>query len=537
MTEQVQARRIFIASTSELGEERRALREEVGFYNERFGIRHGLIFVTQGSETVSPSVGRPQGRINPALRQSDYMVLMVGQRMGTPTTTSAPYLTGIEEELLEALTCLNQPSEPMRNVLLVFGPIPPDRLIDPGPQLDAALAFRDLVERSKEVLFDRYETVDRLRQLLAQQLHDWAADAGPKVAIASPTLQSRLRARNGTGMAGPSGRTSAELVTQAKHFADSGLTTQAELAFAEAAQSQEPVVLEEWAKFLRRSGQLNRAHDLNKTILGLPEVLADDGPDGWATRSRALANMGLIARKQGDLQRSRADLIEAVKSARHAGNPETLAYSLDLLGLTLTRIGLADEAAACYEEALALRPVASGPTQRAKSLLNLARLDRQRDRQASGLERVEEAISLVEDDRPVDRLTLASALAAEGHLRIQTQPEIARERLNVALSINEDLANADGFCVSSSLLAQLDLAQGAYEKARAHAEAVLEKSRISGNQESRVIGLRLLGRAAGAQGATEDAVSYLLQSLELASSLGDAHQAAASREALEALTA
>jgi hypothetical protein len=97
---------VFIASPGGLDDERKACRQTLADFNESHALRRNVAFIAHGWEDVPGALGRPQELINGYVRESDYLVMIVGDRLGSPTTVEPPFLTGIEEELVEALTCV-----------------------------------------------------------------------------------------------------------------------------------------------------------------------------------------------------------------------------------------------------------------------------------------------------------------------------------------------------------------------------------------------------------------------------------------------
>jgi tetratricopeptide (TPR) repeat protein len=321
-------------------------------------------------------------------------------------------------------------------------------------------------------------------------------------------------------------------VRWAEERASLGLTTQAEAAFARAAQNENPGELESYAKFMRRTGQLQRAFELNEQILTLPGVVVSQNPERIAVRSRALANMGLITRKQGDLRRSRELLDEAVITAREAGKDwvEALNYALDLRGITLERLGMMTEATTDFEESLIHRRDASDDDGQAKSLVNLARIARRSGDDAKVVSYLHEAIRLLGPDGPEP--ALANALASLAEALTEDSPSEAESFFNQALDINEQLKNSDGISVVSGGLAQLHIAEGDVASARRDAERAMEVSTASANREGIAVALRLMGQVEHAAGNLEASAELLDEAVSAATAIGDPNRDALARLAL-----
>ncbi len=121
------------------------------------------------------------------------------------------------------------------------------------------------------------------------------------------------------------------------------MVTQAETCYAQAVADDDPDALQQYAKFLRRRGRLDRSFEINQSLLGRSSS-AEGVPNGdqLAFNSDILANMAVIRRKQGNLPEAVDLLRQAVQSAREAGyvGRKQLAYSLEILGWSLDDLAI-----------------------------------------------------------------------------------------------------------------------------------------------------------------------------------------------------
>jgi tetratricopeptide (TPR) repeat protein len=529
---EISGRRIFLASPGGLEAERKLCRHVVSSFNDRVAYNSGVAFIVYGWEEVPGRLGRPQATINEFVRESDYLIMMVSDTLGSPTTNEPPFLTGIEEELIEALSCATSADLPMRDLLLLFKVVDKKRLPVPDRELREVLEFKNRIETSKEILFQRFESEEQLAEHVERNLREWSLPLRPKIPCTYPVLLSAIRAPDRSPMEQPPFSAPSELVAWAEEKASLGLTTQAEAAFAKAAQQERPEDLERYARFMRRTGQLQRAFELNTQILNLPDVLMGADPIKVAIRARALANMGLIKRKQGDLRISRELLDEAVQTAREAGRDgaSVLDYALDLLGITFDRLGMTQEAMTRFEQALVLRRDASDTRGEAKSLVNLARLARRSGDAAGAIDKLKRAIGLLDGDR--NEPALANALASLGETLSRESPAEAETLFKQALEINERLKNIDGISVVNRDLTLLYIAQGDVDRARKYAARTMEVSSASANREGTAVALRLLGQVEHAAGNLDGARELLKEAIDAAVIIGDPNREAVARLAL-----
>jgi hypothetical protein len=143
MASKISCLRVFIASPGGLAEERKAFREEIQDYSEAESIPRGVLFQPVGWEDTLGAVGRPQTIINEDVRDSDYLILLLWNRWGSPPDTrSSRFTSGTEEEYRIAMECYNSQDFPMRKLVMMFKSVDPQQLTDPGPQLQKVLEFR-----------------------------------------------------------------------------------------------------------------------------------------------------------------------------------------------------------------------------------------------------------------------------------------------------------------------------------------------------------------------------------------------------------
>ncbi len=518
-------RRIFLASPGYLDDIRHRVRQLVAQYNALHGWDAQVAFIVVGYEDLPMGGGRPQDLINPTIRESDYLLLLVADRLGSQTTATPPFRTGVEEELAVAAAAAQDQTTPMCDMLILFQSVEEQTLVNPTSQFRQVQAFRSSIEGSKEIGFHDFKTDDELRLRLWVQLGKWAQPLPtPKSLKSYDRLLTTLRSSAEPAMATPPSADPDEVVTWAESQASEGFVATADSAFALAVTHDKPDHLLRYARFLQGSGQLQRAFELDERVLGLASVVGNSEPEAVGHRTRALANMGLIKRKQGDLRASQRFLAEAVATGRAGGAAEHLGYALDQQGLTAARIGDLGLASQAYEEALDLRRGAQDVTGEAQSLINLARLAQQRGDEALAATHLDRAVGLLEG--PETRL-LANALASLGRLLSGTNPAKSRGLLERALALNDRLHIPDGVSVASNNLAELCLDEGDTTAALRHARRVMEVSSEAGNLEGQAVAQRLVGRVHLARGEHREAIEALGRSAALAAEQGDPGREAA----------
>lgn len=468
-------RLIFLASPGGLTEERRVCRDAVARYHATRSLDDGATFYVHAWEDVSGGVGRPQDLINPNLDACDYLLMLLGDTWGSPPGAGT-YTSGTEEEFHRTLELLADPDKPMRDILILFKTLDPERLRDPGEKLKPVMDFRAKLEASKSLMFETFDSIPSLTNAVNRKLNEWSQPLEAKVpiTITLPTEASKIS---------PDPTMSRDqLLDSARALAWDGLLMQAEAAYANAIADGDPEATLEYAKFMRRTGRLSKAQQLNRAVLENRELLISQEGDAVRYRASALANIGVIQRAEGELKDSIDSLKEAVSTARTSKQPvnDVLCYALDNYGLTLMRAGYRSESLDAFNESHKVREEFGRAAERAQSAINLGHLymaDTDHDRAARMFEEALEALTSDDDDH-----LRANALCgmAEARLRAGSVDGI-HDSLNEAIRLNQALHNSDGLSIAHALMARYYLATNTLELAEEHIRSAQEESEKSGS--------------------------------------------------------
>jgi tetratricopeptide (TPR) repeat protein len=516
MTIELSGRRVFIASPGGLEDERREIRQAIADFNERLAPHEHLAFLPCGWETVVGTVRRPQEAINAMLLEADYAIFVLRDRWGTPPGDEK-FTSGTEEEYHQVLAAIRDAACPMIDMLVIFMTVPRAQLSDPGPILTKVLEFRATVEREKVLLYNAVDSIAELRQRVDSALVDWARPKQTKREIGSDgetsgTFSGQIDAA--------SDLSPTDMALRASQHADRGESVQAEVLYSRAARSGDPQVLLKYARFMRRTGRLERAAQLNAEVI---EIIADShDPSLVGARASALANLGVVRRKQGGLRDSRMHLEEAVRTSRSVGDVAlgVLEYSLDNLGITCVQQGDDTSAIKAFEESLTIREESADQEGQASSLINIARVHLNAGGDDEARIRLEKAIGLLAR-RQGNESAVANALVALGQLLLRAgDAQGAIERFDEALKINRETANSDGIGIASALRAQAALDIGDLESARVFTEISHAESVASGNQQGELTTRQLRARVAMQRGNRGEAVGELQKAVGIARRLG-----------------
>jgi len=173
MPEEIALYRVFIATPGGLEAERRVFTRVLNNYSTAEAIPRQALFFPVGWEDTLAGVGRPQELINQDLDRCDCFVLILWDRWGTPPGGDPRYTSGTEEEFRRAMEHFRDPNHSLKQIVVLFKQVDPQRLQDPGVQLQRVLAFRAELENSRNLLFSTFSEGTELEERLRGELGAW----------------------------------------------------------------------------------------------------------------------------------------------------------------------------------------------------------------------------------------------------------------------------------------------------------------------------------------------------------------------------
>lgn len=476
-------RLIFLASPGGLDDERRTCRDTIGQRNEKDALTTKSTFMIEAWEDVPGGVGRPQDRINPRLDECDYAIFMLYDWWGTPPAEAdSPFSSGTEEEFFRACELLEDADAPMRDILVLFKTLDPSKLRDPGESLKKVLQFRARLEQSKEIFFEVFDSEENLAMRVARKLRQWESALEEKVPKVIRLPQVDVDAP-------PSPNEGSEAILEsARSFSEEGKLVQAEAAFSVAVQDEDPSALLEYAKFMRRTGRLEQASELNSQVVRQPEILRDRSPRATAMRVEAMANIGIIERKTGLLAQSVRTLAEAVATAAACREPipNEHCYALDNYGHSLLAVGRPEQALEQFQAAASLRDQYGDIGERAQSAINLGRLHLHLSELEEALGQFRRASEMLESSAGADDHLVANAHAGSAEaLILLGQLHEVPELLRRGLEANRRLNNRDGQSIIHLLWARYSFKAGGQSETQSHLDEAEELIEVTGNAQGR----------------------------------------------------
>lgn len=365
---------VFIASPGDLPVERRAFKDAIDELNSGFGDGAAVKFVPLGWEDTLATTGRrSQSVINKEVDRCDVFVLTLYRRWGQEAPDAAPYTSYTEEEFHRALNRWKKTEAP--EIFVFFKQVDAASMGDPGEQLKKVLAFRKLLEESRNVLYHFFADEKEFGREVDKHLRAYAKGEIPKAddkrdvvilpleyveevtkakeeaerqrKLADAALK-RLKARKKPrrkGKATEQRRRQSEaeaklaaaraeelallLAEQAAKAALDGRVEEARQLFAKAHIGTTRLrVLYLAYEFYQRTGELETAEQM------LERWLAISGRDAEsADTAAAQGNLGVIYWTRGDLEQAQKMLKKAFTINEKLGHQEGMAANYGNLGL------------------------------------------------------------------------------------------------------------------------------------------------------------------------------------------------------------
>lgn len=161
------AKRIFIASPSDLNEERKTFVDIISEVNIIKAHSMGMHLEPLGWEETLPGKGRPQELINKDLSKSDLFVMLLWKKWGTPT---GKYSSGTEEEFYVASTLYSQFGVP--DIWIFFKTLTEEDNQE-NADIQKIVQFRKKIEKENSYLYKTFGTTLEWEKLFRSLLCKW----------------------------------------------------------------------------------------------------------------------------------------------------------------------------------------------------------------------------------------------------------------------------------------------------------------------------------------------------------------------------
>ncbi len=152
---------VFIASPSDVSDERVALRSISDRINKFIGRHVNVMIDLHGWEDTTPGYSRPQALINKDVEKCNLFIGVLWKRWGS---NSGKFSSGFEEEFNIAQTKISEGDE--LDIWMFFKEIESGDKDDPGPQLSKVLKFQSELMDQKKIFFKEFNSTNDFEKLL-----------------------------------------------------------------------------------------------------------------------------------------------------------------------------------------------------------------------------------------------------------------------------------------------------------------------------------------------------------------------------------
>lgn len=521
-----QVKRAFIASPSDLNEERKRFPGILERLNDCKAHAMGVHLEPLGWEDTLPGMGRPQALINMDVEKCDLFVMLLWRRWGTPPDEELPASSGTEEEYELARSLHKQHATPQ--ILLYFRDVCEEMLSDPGEQLQKVLAFRRKVEQERALLYKRYadagEWENAVMKHIAQWLDGFTPEAPPMPGPLSSELLAQIqRLREQISKLENSHRDAETKLRQvaieyggrASEAAANGHLTEAEELFSKAVSVYpEPWIINAYGAFYLRVGSLRRAEEKFHKAQQIGQALGNN-----ALLAGVYGNLGVACGMRGDLKQAEEMHHKALELDERMGAKEGMAQDYTNLGVIHQIRGDLDQAEEMYLKALAINIELGRKKGMAANYCGLGGVYTTRGSLAEAEQAFQKGLALFRElgseAGVADIYTnLAAVYRARGDMTL------AEENYRNALALHNKLGNRIGLATDYGNLGVLYQLQSNLGQAERMLRLALTMNAELGRSEGMANNYRNLGSLYLARGDMNEAEDKLLRALALDETLG-----------------
>lgn len=452
--------RLFLASPSDLSDERVRIKEIVERYNNRAAQSGHRRFQLVGWENTRGTAMRPQDEINLLVGNAEFMIVLFKESWGSDPGGPFGYTSGTEEELFTGLLELGSNERPLEDIWVAFV-----KAQDPAPEV---VALRDQMKRSHSLLFDSIH--GDLDTKLTDRLEDWQHQAGKKTA-----RWVNLQPRSGKDVLG-----AAKKRKEGEFLIRIGQPIAGLKSLKESVDIGGPREQLTFAKTLGRLGRIDEALVLARAAI--ETVLNSSIELNSELAGDAFTSEAELLRKQGSylqaINRLGSILGEIDERATEMWQLKSRIY--DQRGLANQKLKRHDDAHTDFNASLRLRQKHGHPAEIAQSLLNLLRLEIGMNHYDLADEYADSIADILRRTSPSD--LHANAWTAIASLRLrQGRAKDGIEPAEQALALNEQTSHTSGIAFSLLVLGQCSREIGALDSARAYFIRCIETNKTMRN--------------------------------------------------------
>lgn len=527
MAKQVTLYKVFIASPSDVNDERERLKEVIVSFNERYAVKHEVIFMPIYWEQNTGGCMPPQDKANKRLDYCDFSIIIFGKKWGTTPKHEIPkqFSSGTEEEFARAVENYNIPENPMKDVVVLLKELPADNIADPGYNTEQLIRFK---KRLEEIGFAYlpYINTDDFASIIANHLNEWLENhikGGGKIEkdIAIQYDYFKYKHIEHIPFLGEisldENSPLFKKLRKAAKAADKYNVLEAQEIYEEL-KKKDPClpVLNDYAKFLYRIGELNSSKQLFEEILNIARL---EQSLGWM--ARATANLAIIQMSRGGYDDAITLLLESLGYNQELGhiigvadNHRNMSNVFRLQG----DLDLAEEHIVMATNLFEQHTLYSGL---ADAHADYGVILRIRGKYSESIAHYDMALQINKEHTPDKKSCRADYIDRLGTIhRIRGNLSVAKEHYNNALAINKNLSRRKGMAEVLGHLGLIEFYLGNYEEAIIKIDESISIDRYLNNKVGLAKHLSSKARIFHWRGDLVRAYDSAIQSREINSNIG-----------------
>ena len=542
---------VFIASPSDLVNERRSFKDAIEGLNIGFGEGANVEFEPIGWENTLASTGRrSQGVINEQIDKCDVFILAMYRRWGQVAPDAAPdYTSYTEEEFYRAL--IRWQNEQSPEIFVFFKRVDAASEADPGVQLKKVIDFRKNLEDTRQILYRYFDDEAGFIAEVDRHLRAYAKGERPKadeqkniVILPSALLEEVNKAKAYAGQKAKE----AEMAHESKEK----ILLKLELMQLQTAQDaaelsrvgQIEYARQKFSELITETVDIRilylgyeffyRTGDIDSAFIAINKWLNISGHEKKnQNTSIAYGNLGLLYKTRGELCRAEEMYLKALTIDEALGRKEGMAKQYGNIGNLYKTRGELGRAEEMYLKALTINEELARKEGMAKQYSNLGILYKTRGE----LDRAEEMyLKALAIEKALGRKEgMASDYGNLGNL-YKTRGELdrAEEMYLQSLAIEEALGHKEGMASDYGNLGLLFSTRGDLDRAEEMYMKSLAIEEALGHKEGMVSDYGNLGILYKTRGEFDRAEEMYLNALHLCNEL-KSPQAEEIREELKRL--
>lgn len=292
---------VLLAASDGLEKEREAFRQALVEYNESEALDRGVFFAPVGWHPPLKGVASTGTDVAAEIPRSHYFILLLWDRWEVSSSGPAAGSSVYEAASLYKLAsaCVDDPSAPMRQIVVLFKGLNERQLSDPGPLMGNLLSFKRGLEAARGSRVHTFDEISGFERLVRRYLANWVIDheEGSAVNVVTDLRQIKLGSSHARWAFAdmPDYPADSDTTEKAECLLKDGSITEAEIAVAQAAVTGNDLhAMNRYGVFLVGEGRSAHAQTVFERI---EELTRQSERESW--QASALNNLAEVYRRRG----------------------------------------------------------------------------------------------------------------------------------------------------------------------------------------------------------------------------------------------